>query len=116
MHTEICNEWFWDPRNTPKLGGFGTIVEMDESYFAGKPKYQRGRRLGEKSWEDDQKWAFGLVQRTSMDAIIVQVPSKRSRNDLIPIIENNCKEGTIFCFDGWNALHNLLEHINLADC
>ena len=116
MCREICNEWFWDPRNTPKLGGFGTIVEMDESYFAGKPKYQRGRRLGEKSWEDDQKWAFGLVQRNSMDAIIVQVPSKRSRNDLIPTIENNCKEGTIFCSDGWKAYHNLVEHMNLADC
>ena len=38
MCREICNEWFWDPRNTPKLGGFGTIVEMDESYFVGKPK------------------------------------------------------------------------------
>ena len=53
MCREICNEWFWDPRNTAKLGGFGTIVEMDESYFAGKPKDQYGRRLGETSWEDD---------------------------------------------------------------
>ena len=51
-----------------------------------------------------------------MDAILVQVPSKRSRNDLIPIIENNCKEGTVFCSDGCKAYHNLVEHMNLADC
>ena len=30
---EVVTEWFWNPINTPKLGGFGKIVEMDESYF-----------------------------------------------------------------------------------
>ena len=44
---EVVTEWFWDPENTPKLGGFGKNVEMDESYF--QPKYNRGRRLGEDS-------------------------------------------------------------------
>ena len=42
----ICNHCIRDPRNLPKLGGFGVIVEMDESYFPGQPKFNRGRRLG----------------------------------------------------------------------
>ena len=30
---EVVTEWFWDPQNTPKLGGYGKIVEFDESFF-----------------------------------------------------------------------------------
>ena len=41
----ICASWIWNPDNTPKLGGFGKIIEMDESYFAGAPKFNRGVRL-----------------------------------------------------------------------
>ena len=52
---DVCSEWFWDAENTPKLGGFGKIVEMDESYFPGKPKYNRGRHLGGEAWEDDDE-------------------------------------------------------------
>ena len=87
---EVCTEWFWNPDNTPKLGGFGQIVEMDESFFPGQPKYNRGRRLGEDSWKDGEKWGFGLVQRGCLDAIIEQVPSNRSRSTLIPIIDRHC--------------------------
>ena len=32
---EVCTDWFWDPVNTPKLGGFRKNVEMDESFFPG---------------------------------------------------------------------------------
>ena len=31
----ICNSWIRNPKNMPKLGGFGKVVEMDESYFPG---------------------------------------------------------------------------------
>ena len=77
----VVTEWFWNPINTPKLGGFGKIVEMDESYFPGKPKFNRGRRLGEdanSSWENDEKWVFAMTERDSLDAVAVQVPSNRS--------------------------------------
>ena len=37
---DICTSWFWNLANTPKLG-FGEIVEMDESFFPGNPKYNR---------------------------------------------------------------------------
>ena len=36
----ICTRWIWDPKNMPKLGGYGKVVEMDESFFPGAPKIQ----------------------------------------------------------------------------
>jgi len=61
--------------NKPKLGGFGKIVEMDESHFAGTAKFGKGRRLGEDPWEDHFKWAFGLVERGSLDCVLKTVHS-----------------------------------------
>ena len=113
---EVVTEWFWDPENTPKLGGFGKIVEMDESYF--QPKYNSGRRLGEDSatsWKNDEKWLFGLTERDSLDAITVQVPSGRSRKDLLPHIQAHCLPGTIFCSDGWKAYNKLIDNLDIDD-
>ena len=110
----ICNSWIWNPINTPKLGGFGKIVEMDESYFPGQSKYKRGRNLGT-SWETDEKWVFGLTERDSLDCILTQVPSSRTRKNLIPIINKHCKQGSLFCSDGWKAYFKLAEHLDLED-
>ena len=63
-------DWFWDTNNTPKLGGYGKIVEMDESYFAGNPKYNKGRRLGGEAWKDDEKWLFGMTERGRLDPLL----------------------------------------------
>ena len=111
----VCTEWINDPEHTPKLGGYGKIVEFDESFFPGKPKYNRGRRLGEDGWEDDEKWVFAMTERGSLDVVAQQVPSNRSRKFLLPIIKKNCKEGTIFCSDGWKAYEKLEEHLDLED-
>jgi len=48
---------------------------MDGSFFPGKPKYNRGRRLGEGAWKEEEKWVFGMTERGSLDAIAIQVPS-----------------------------------------
>ena len=96
--------------NTPKLGGFGKIVGMDESYMPDKPKFNRGRRLGEDSktlWIDNEKWVFGLTEQGSLDAIAIQVPLNRARKDLLPHIQTHCLTGTIFCSDGWKHSTNL---------
>ena len=84
----ICNNWIWDPRNLPKLGGFGVIVKMDELYFPRQPKFNRGRRLGT-TWKEDGNWVFGLTARESLDCIIIQVPSNRSRKTLLLIINKH---------------------------
>ena len=107
---EVWTDWFWKPENTPKLGGFENIKEMDESYFPGMPKYNKGRRLGEEAWKDGEKWGFGLVERRSLDAVIEQVPSNRARKDLVPIIDKHCLNGTVFCSDGWKAYNKLKDH------
>ena len=54
---EVCEKWIW--ANRPKLGGFGKIVEMDESHFAGTSKYGKNRRNGEDPWNGYNKWVFG---------------------------------------------------------
>ena len=110
----ICNDWVRNPINKPKLGGFGKVVEMDESYFPGKPKYNRGRRLGT-TWTESQKWAFALVERGSLDCVIEQVDSGRSRQTLLPIINANCMDGTVFCSDSRKAYNKLADNLNLED-
>ena len=45
----------------------------------------------------------------------MQVPSNRSRKTLLPIIDQHCLPGTIFCSDGWKAYHKLKEHLQLED-
>ena len=51
---QFSNAWIW--KHPPKLGGFGKFFEMDESHFAGAPKYGKGRCLGEKAWAEHFKW------------------------------------------------------------
>ena len=111
----VCTSWIWDERNIPKLGGFGKIVEFDESYFPGAPKYNKGRRLGT-NWDDDDKWVFGLTERDNLNCVLVQIPSNRKREQLLPIINQHCLQGTIFTSDGWKAYHKLAEHLPLEDC
>ena len=110
----ICSNWIWNPEHTPKLGGYGKIIEMDESFFPGAPKFNRGRRLGT-SWEEDEKWTFGLTERDGLDCILVQVPSNRSRKSLIPIINQHTLPGSLLCSDGWKAYYKLAEHLDVDD-
>ena len=96
---EVCDTWiqnFFEP-----LGGFGKIVEIDESYLAGAPKYGRGETEHE-GWADEKRWAFGLIERGRLDPWIEQVKS-RGRNTLIPIINGRCNPGTVFTSDKWHA-------------
>ena len=87
---------------------------MDESYFPGAPKFNRGRRLGT-TCKDDQKWTFGLVERGSLDCVLIQVPSSRTTKSLIPIINKHCLQGSVFCSDGWHAYHKLADQLDLED-
>ena len=87
---------------------------MDESFFPGAPKFNRGRRLGT-SWEDNEKWTFGLTERGSLDCILKQVPSFRSRKSLLPLINEHTLPGTLFCSDGWKAYFKLAEHLDIEN-
>ena len=88
---------------------------MDESHFAGVPKYGKGRRIGEDPWEDFYKWVFGLAERGSLDCVLKSVHSSRSRTIVLPLINDNCADGSIFCSDGWRAYLKLSENVDIAD-
>ena len=50
--------------STPvELGGPGVIVQIDESLFNNKSKYNRGRRASK------EQWVFGLADTSSKPAI-----------------------------------------------
>ncbi len=70
-----------------KLGGVGTIVEIDESIFY-KTKYQRGRRR-------EHDWVFGMVQRGTNRLMLVPVPD-RSAATLVGIIQQYIEDGNNF--------------------
>jgi hypothetical protein len=49
------------------LGGFGKVVEIDESVLPGNPKYGKGHKNdhGNAVWveQDEQVWVFGRIER-----------------------------------------------------
>ena len=68
------------------------------------------------TWEPDEKWVFGLTQNGSLDCILKQVPVSCTQDKLVPIINANCLDGTIFDSDGWKSYSDLAEHVALEDC
>ena len=66
----ICNAWIRDSKNTPKLGGFGKLVEMDKSYFRGQSIWEdegldvKGTRQNMEFWAY-RAWKFVLCVDTS---------------------------------------------------
>jgi hypothetical protein len=77
--------------STPvELGGPGVIVQIDESLFNHKSKYNRGRRASK------EQWVFGLADISSKPAITyMETVDKRDAATLLPIIQHVVKPGTI---------------------
>ena len=61
-------------------------------------------------------YSVKIVQRDSLNRVLKQVPSNRSRKTLLPIINEHCLEGTIFHSDGWKAYGKLADQLDLEDC
>ena len=113
---EVCTVWIVE--NWKKIGGPGTVVEIDESYFAGSPKYGKGKmRDSEKVWEKlgIWPWVFGLVQRGTLLCWLEQVPD-RQRVTLVPIIDRAILSGTEIHSDKWPAYHDLEKHLQSENC
>ena len=109
---EVCDGWI--RKNFEPLGGFGKIVEIDESFLPGAPKYGRGRGQGD-AWYDEDHWVFGLIERGRLDPWLQRVRT-RGRKTLVAIINERCKDGTVFTSDKWRAYVDLQEHLQLEDC
>ena len=81
-----------------KIGGPGTIVEIDESVFS-RRKYNRGRLT-------ETKWVFGGIQRGTKKCFLVEV-ERRDADTLLPIIQQYIEPGTHIIHDGWRAYNNI---------
>ena len=81
-----------------KLGGPGTIVEIDEAKF-GRRKYHRGRLV-------DGHWVLGGVERGTDNVFLSVVPS-RDAATLLPIVQHHVLPGTTIHTDQWRAYNDL---------
>ena len=90
--------------DNPVQLGINEVVEIDESKWGHKRKYNRGHIQNM-----DAPWVFGMLGRTSGKVVIFTV-DRRSADVLIPKIEAHVAPGaTIFSYD-WRAYHRLPRH------
>ena len=57
MLRDVCQSFVEKVQSNHKLGGLGSIVEIDESKFY-RAKYNRGRMLNR-----EYGWVFGMIER-----------------------------------------------------
>ncbi len=86
------------------LGGVGETVEIDESLFRGRRKYNVGRIL------PHQPWVFGAIERSSNKVVVFTVDA-RNRQVLEDRIDQCITPGTTIISDEW-AAYNQLNNIN----
>ena len=79
---------------------FDAEVEIGESLFGRKNKYNRGRPTGHKLR------IFGIVERSS-NLLVLYPVDNRDAATLIPIIQKHVRPGTIIYSDNWVAYFNL---------
>ncbi|XP_073778462.1 uncharacterized protein [Danio rerio] len=85
------------------------FVMIDESNFRHKRKYGRGRFA--KTWHR-RKWVFGMLgvaQRIRKP--ILKLVHRRSRNHLIPLIEQHVHPGSTILSDEWRAYSGALTNL-----
>lgn len=83
-----------------KLGGPTKIVEIDESKWGHKRKYNRGRI------NKNSQWILGLIVRGTSKVCLLIVRN-RSAEELIPLIQGVVLPGTTIMSDQWAAYNSL---------
>ena len=85
-------------------------IELDESYFGGKRKGNRGRGANNKAI------VFGILERKGK--IYTKIVENVSKETLMKEIENKTLKGSVFYTDGWKSYasleqygkHNIIRH------
>ena len=85
-------------------------LEIDESYFGGKRKGNRGRGANNKTI------VFGILERNGK--IYTKIVENVSKETLMKEIENKTQKGSVFYTDGWKSYasleqygkHNIIRH------
>ena len=106
-----CMVLFLNDQDGPDahLGGEGVTIEVDESSFAKKAKYGRGKHR-------KNRWVLGIKERDPRGTQLGReryfaVPN-RNRQTLLSIILKHVKPGTTIMTDGWRAYQALDRHKN----
>ncbi|CAN7974879.1 unnamed protein product, partial [Ixodes persulcatus] len=86
----------------PPLGGVGEVVQVDESLFRGKLKYNRGRLLA----GDNGPWIVGLISDSTGELRLFEV-KRRNRRTLHAIVARNVYPGTTVVTDKWKGYDDL---------
>ena len=96
---DICSKYLL--QNPIILGGKGKIVQIDETKFGSKRKYNRGR-----NYHGIDSWVFGIVEEGS-DEVLMWIVSDRKRETLQPLIEKHIVKGSVIHSDTWSPYFNL---------
>ena len=92
-----------DVTTKTKIGGVGTVVEVDESKF-GKRKYHYGRMV-------EGTWVLGGIQRGTNWCFLTPCPGNlRDEATLLRLIQQFVLPGTTIITDGWKSYINLGLH------
>ena len=83
-----------------KLGGRGKTVEIDESMFGHKRKYNRGR-------VSEGAWVFGMVERGSGRALTFRVPDRTRETLVTRLVQEFIQPGTVIISDKFSPYFNL---------
>lgn len=83
------------------LGESMGTIEIDESLYGKKRKYNRG------SGKQDT-WVFGMIEKGTRK-VIFRVVEKRNRATLVPIIKENIVQGSTIHSDCWAAYNSLAD-------
>ena len=78
-----------------------TVVEIDESCFGKKQKYNRGRRT-------NRVWVFGLYESATQKSYF-EVVSNRKNETLLPIIQRVVLPNSTIFHDDWAGYRKLEE-------
>ena len=76
-----------------------SIVEIDESVFGKKRKYNRGRTY-------NQQWVFGMVERNQRNLVLLLVDN-RKKDTLLPLIQKHVLLQAKIYHDDWVSYRNL---------
>jgi transposase-like protein len=85
-------------------GGEGTIVQIDETHFGARRKYNRGRMN-----PGLDSWVFGGVDTVTKRSFVNIVPN-RTRATLLPIIQQRIRAGSTIWSDTWAPYFTLNQH------
>ena len=83
-----------------KLGGRGKTVEIDESMFGNKRKYNRGR-------VSEGQWVFGMVERDTGRSLVFRVPDRQRETLVTRLVREFVEPGTVIMSDKFSPYFNL---------